>query len=94
MYCQTRGSQLANIQHRAGKSLTFSNPKNLSLPSFRMGPAFCSIFCRGVISGSGSSNPFLFLFLVDGEVVLGLAGYEIISTLPFLSSALQPSAPT
>jgi hypothetical protein len=37
---------------------TFSNPKNLSLPSFRSGPAFCSIFCKGVISGSGSASFF------------------------------------
>lgn len=35
--------------------LTFSRPKNLSVPSFRKGPAFCSIFSRGVSSGAGSS---------------------------------------
>jgi hypothetical protein len=43
-------------------------PKNLSLPSLRIGPAFCSIFCSGVISGSGSTS---FLLLV-GEVTPGL----------------------
>jgi hypothetical protein len=31
-------------------TLTFSKPKNLSLPSSRNGPAFCSIFSRGVTS--------------------------------------------
>ena len=53
---------------------TFSNPKNLSLPSFRTGPAFCSIFCNGVISGSGSAS-----FLPDlGEDTPGLvAPYSI-----------------
>ena len=40
-------------------SRTFSKPKNLSVPSSRMAPAFCSIFSRGVTSGTGSS--FLFL---------------------------------
>lgn len=34
---------------------TFSRPKNLSLPSSCMGPAFWSIFSRGVNSAGGSS---------------------------------------
>ena len=49
-------------------TLTFSSPKNLSLPSSLIGPAFCSIFCRGVISGSGSA--WLFLFLFEGDAAL------------------------
>lgn len=39
----------------SGLGLTFSRPKNLSLPSFRKGPAFCSIFSSGVSSRTGSS---------------------------------------
>lgn len=35
--------------------LTFSIPKNLSLPSGRSAPAFRSIFSRGVNSGAASS---------------------------------------
>lgn len=34
---------------------TFSKPKNLSVPSSRKGPAFSSIFSRGVNSGKISS---------------------------------------
>lgn len=34
---------------------TFSKPKNLSVPSSRKGPAFCSIFSSGVNSGTISS---------------------------------------
>jgi hypothetical protein len=50
---------------------TFSMPKNLSLPSFRTGPAFCSILTSGVISGSGSAS-LSFLFLCEGELTPGL----------------------
>lgn len=46
---------------------TFSMPKNLSVPSFRIGPAFCNIFTKGVISGSGSAS----FFLDDGELAPG-----------------------
>lgn len=42
-------------------TLTFSSPKNLSLPSPRMGPALCNSFSTGVRSCGGSS----FLFLAD-----------------------------
>lgn len=35
-------------------SHTFSIPKNLSLPSCRIGPALRSIFSNGVSSGAGS----------------------------------------
>lgn len=34
---------------------TFSKPKNLSVASSRNGPAFCSIFSKGVNSGTISS---------------------------------------
>lgn len=37
-----------------GVSRTFSMPKNLSLPSGRMGPALSSIFSSGVSSTTGS----------------------------------------
>jgi len=47
---------------------TFSIPKNLSVPSLLMGPAFCNILTRGVISGSGSAS----FFLDDGEFAPGL----------------------
>jgi len=50
---------------------TFSIPKNLSLPSLRIGPAFCSILTKGVISGSGSTS-FLFLWEWEGELTPGL----------------------
>ncbi len=43
---------------------TFSRPKNLSVPLSLIGPAFCSIFSRGVSSGAGSS------FLFFGEALL------------------------
>lgn len=43
------------------RSLTFSKPKNLSLPSSRTGPALCNNFSTGVRSCGGSS----FLFLVE-----------------------------
>ena len=50
-------------------SLTFSNPKNLSVPSSRTGPALCNSFSTGVKSSGGSS----FLFLVDAV----LSDFEI-----------------
>lgn len=55
---------------------TFSIPKNLSLPSGRIGPAFCNILTKGVISGSGSSTVLFFDFegLVPGGLV---APYDI-----------------
>lgn len=40
--------------------LTFSMPKNLSLPSSRTVPAVTSIFSKGVTSGSASSFSFFF----------------------------------
>lgn len=56
------------LSRGVGGSLTFSRPKNLSVPSSRTGPAFCSIFSRGVISGGGSSATF-FLLTASGFVV-------------------------
>jgi hypothetical protein len=52
-------------------ALTFSRPKNLSLPSSRMGPACCSIFSNGVNSGVGSS--FSFFLLGDASFVPSFA---------------------
>ena len=50
--------------------LTFSKPKNLSLPSSRRGPAFCNIFSSGVISGTGSS-----FFLAARSFATGVAEF-------------------
>lgn len=50
---------------------TFSNPKNLSVPSVLTGPAFCSIFSRGVSSGGGSSFSF-FLLAESFAVAVGV----------------------
>lgn len=57
----SRAHKEDNVELSWGEGLTFSNPKNLSLPSSRTGPAFCSSFSTGVRSGCGSS----FLFLAD-----------------------------
>jgi hypothetical protein len=50
------------------RALTFSKPKNLSLPSARRGPAFTSSFSRGVGSGALAS------FLTGMLPVAGLNG--------------------
>lgn len=50
---------------RKGK-LTFSNPKNLSLPSSFTGPARASIFSRA--EGGGGTNSSLSFFLDDDTV--------------------------
>ena len=39
----------------SGGCHTFSMPQNLSLPSFRIGPAFASMRLRGVICGAFGS---------------------------------------
>jgi hypothetical protein len=49
-------------------ALTFSKPKNLSLPSPRRGPAFTSSFSSGVGSGALGS------FLTDAVPAAGLVG--------------------
>ena len=61
-----------SMQARGGTGLaglTFFNPKNLSVPSSRTGPALCNSFSTGVKSSGGSS----FLFLVDAV----LSDFEI-----------------
>jgi hypothetical protein len=55
------------VRHQAG-GLTFSKPKNLSLPSPRRGPALRSSFSSGVTSGALGS------FLTGMLPVAGLKG--------------------
>lgn len=59
MYCHTRDDQRSALcplgDDNLASQLTFSIPKNLSLPSFRTGPESCSIFSRGVIGGAWGS---------------------------------------
>lgn len=61
-------------------ALTFSRPKNLSLPSSRRGPAFSSILSRGVSSAAGSS------FLPFGDALLSVFelpyNHELVKSLP------------
>ena len=49
---QGRGSALHRMKGKWTMELTFSNPKNLSLPSARRGPALTRSFSSGVESGA------------------------------------------
>jgi hypothetical protein len=60
-------SKRTSAEHGDGL-LTFSKPKNLSLPSPRSGPAWTSIFSSGVGSGALGS------FFAGVEPVAGLDG--------------------
>ncbi len=60
--------------------LTFSIPKNLSLPSSRMGPAFRSIFSSGVCCGAFGS--FLFGELAAEGLVAPYCQRHVSWTLP------------
>lgn len=68
---------------------TFSSPKNLSVPSFRTGPAFCSIFSNGVISTGGSS----FFAFTAGSFVAVEAPYNAQLAISLHQNLSAPKAP-